>query len=121
MAALVCAETLRQEGFTGRIIMATSEKHVPYDKSKLTKVGVRQGQDCAWAPCVTWGTLRARDNGESKAGVMRHPKGIGVLFPGKYLFPHRSLSSELTQAVVLSPFIEFSSLKFDGFSEVATR
>ncbi|NXC26680.1 AIFM3 factor, partial [Campylorhamphus procurvoides] len=37
VAALVCAETLRQEGFTGRIIMATSEKHVPYDKSKLSK------------------------------------------------------------------------------------
>ncbi|KFP76496.1 Apoptosis-inducing factor 3, partial [Acanthisitta chloris] len=37
VAALVCAETLRQEGFTGRIIMATNEKHVPYDKSKLSK------------------------------------------------------------------------------------
>uniref|UniRef100_A0A663E6D8 Rieske domain-containing protein n=1 Tax=Aquila chrysaetos chrysaetos TaxID=223781 RepID=A0A663E6D8_AQUCH len=38
VAALVCAETLRQEGFTGRIIMVTKEKHVPYDKSKLSKV-----------------------------------------------------------------------------------
>ncbi|NXA79545.1 AIFM3 factor, partial [Thryothorus ludovicianus] len=37
VAALVCAETLRQEGFTGRIIMATNEKHVPYDKPKLSK------------------------------------------------------------------------------------
>ncbi|KAM6296475.1 apoptosis-inducing factor 3-like [Aegotheles albertisi] len=37
VAALVCAETLRQEGFTGRIIMATKEKHGPYDKSKLSK------------------------------------------------------------------------------------
>ncbi|NWV46499.1 AIFM3 factor, partial [Daphoenositta chrysoptera] len=37
VAALVCAETLRQEGFAGRIIMATNEKHVPYDKSKLSK------------------------------------------------------------------------------------
>ncbi|NWU71402.1 AIFM3 factor, partial [Pterocles burchelli] len=37
VAALVCAETLRQEGFTGRIIIATKEKHVPYDKSKLSK------------------------------------------------------------------------------------
>ncbi|XP_068271964.1 apoptosis-inducing factor 3-like [Nyctibius grandis] len=37
VAALVCAETLRQEGFTGRIIMATKEKHLPYDKSKLSK------------------------------------------------------------------------------------
>ncbi|NXM16608.1 AIFM3 factor, partial [Ploceus nigricollis] len=37
VAALVCAETLRQEGFTGRIIMATKEKHLPYDKPKLSK------------------------------------------------------------------------------------
>ncbi|XP_029140402.1 apoptosis-inducing factor 3-like [Protobothrops mucrosquamatus] len=37
-AALTCAETLRQEGFTGRIIMATWEKHLPYDKTKLTEV-----------------------------------------------------------------------------------
>ncbi|KFO94797.1 Apoptosis-inducing factor 3, partial [Buceros rhinoceros silvestris] len=37
VAAMVCAETLRQEGFTGRIIMATKEKHVPYDKVKLSK------------------------------------------------------------------------------------
>ncbi|NWX93713.1 AIFM3 factor, partial [Nothoprocta pentlandii] len=37
VAALVCAETLRQEGFTGRIVMATREKHLPYDKSKLSK------------------------------------------------------------------------------------
>ncbi|KAM8797197.1 apoptosis-inducing factor 3-like [Eudromia elegans] len=37
VAALVCAETLRQEGFTGRIIMATREKHLPYDRSKLSK------------------------------------------------------------------------------------
>ncbi|XP_068010721.1 apoptosis-inducing factor 3-like isoform X2 [Melanerpes formicivorus] len=37
VAALVCAETLRQEGFTGRIIMATKESHVPYDKTKLSK------------------------------------------------------------------------------------
>ncbi|NWV00777.1 AIFM3 factor, partial [Upupa epops] len=37
VAAMVCAETLRQEGFTGRIIIATKEKHVPYDKTKLSK------------------------------------------------------------------------------------
>ncbi|XP_075760593.1 apoptosis-inducing factor 3-like isoform X2 [Pelodiscus sinensis] len=36
-AALVCAETLRQEGFTGRIIMATKETHLPYDRTQLSK------------------------------------------------------------------------------------
>ncbi|XP_036454353.1 apoptosis-inducing factor 3 isoform X2 [Colossoma macropomum] len=36
-AALVCAETLRQEGFTDRIVMCTMEKHLPYDRPKLSK------------------------------------------------------------------------------------
>lgn len=37
-AALVCAETLRQEDFTGRIVMVTKEKHLPYDRTKLSKM-----------------------------------------------------------------------------------
>uniref|UniRef100_U3IU79 Rieske domain-containing protein n=1 Tax=Anas platyrhynchos platyrhynchos TaxID=8840 RepID=U3IU79_ANAPP len=45
VAALVCAETLRQEGFTGRIIMATKEKHAPYDKSKLIKEMTMKAED----------------------------------------------------------------------------
>ncbi|XP_069802371.1 apoptosis-inducing factor 3-like isoform X1 [Dendropsophus ebraccatus] len=36
-AALVCAETLRQEGYTGRIVMVTKEKDFPYDRTKLSK------------------------------------------------------------------------------------
>ncbi|KAJ8263684.1 hypothetical protein COCON_G00161410 [Conger conger] len=36
-AGLVCAETLRQEGFTDRIVMCTMEKHPPYDRPKLSK------------------------------------------------------------------------------------
>ncbi|KAM4706696.1 apoptosis-inducing factor 3 [Discoglossus pictus] len=36
-AGLVCAETLRQEGFSDRIVMCTTEKYLPYDRSKLSK------------------------------------------------------------------------------------
>lgn len=36
-AASVCVETLRQEGFTGRIVMVTKEKHIPYDRPMLSK------------------------------------------------------------------------------------
>lgn len=36
-SATVCAETLRQEGFQGRIVMATKENHLPYDRPKLSK------------------------------------------------------------------------------------
>ncbi|XP_034538976.1 apoptosis-inducing factor 3 [Notolabrus celidotus] len=37
-ASLICAETLRQEKFGGRIIMATRDELLPYDKTRLSKV-----------------------------------------------------------------------------------
>uniref|UniRef100_A0A3Q4G4P9 Apoptosis inducing factor mitochondria associated 5 n=1 Tax=Neolamprologus brichardi TaxID=32507 RepID=A0A3Q4G4P9_NEOBR len=37
-ASLICAETLRQENFGGRIIMVTREDLLPYDKTRLSKV-----------------------------------------------------------------------------------
>ncbi|XP_053130878.1 apoptosis-inducing factor 3-like [Hemicordylus capensis] len=36
-AALTCAETLRQQGFTGRVLMVTRENALPYDRTKLSK------------------------------------------------------------------------------------
>ncbi|XP_067650688.1 apoptosis-inducing factor 3-like isoform X2 [Haliotis asinina] len=36
-ATVECAETLRQEGFTGKVIIITREKHLPYDRPKLSK------------------------------------------------------------------------------------
>ncbi|XP_041457152.1 apoptosis-inducing factor 3-like isoform X2 [Lytechinus variegatus] len=36
-ASITCAETLRQEGFKGQVIIATKEKHLPYDRPKLSK------------------------------------------------------------------------------------
>ncbi|XP_004518442.1 apoptosis-inducing factor 3 isoform X4 [Ceratitis capitata] len=37
-AAAVCVETLRQEGFSGRIVMLCREPCLPYDRIKLSKV-----------------------------------------------------------------------------------
>uniref|UniRef100_A0A3B3XBJ7 Rieske domain-containing protein n=1 Tax=Poecilia mexicana TaxID=48701 RepID=A0A3B3XBJ7_9TELE len=37
-ASLICAETLRQENYGGRIIMASRDDLLPYDKTRLSKV-----------------------------------------------------------------------------------
>ncbi|XP_035242345.1 apoptosis inducing factor mitochondria associated 4 [Anguilla anguilla] len=37
-ASLLCAETLRQENYGGRIVMVTREDLPPYDRTKLSKV-----------------------------------------------------------------------------------
>ncbi|MEQ2289215.1 hypothetical protein AMECASPLE_030645, partial [Ameca splendens] len=37
-ASLMCAETLRQENFGGRIIMVSRDDLLPYDKTRLSKV-----------------------------------------------------------------------------------
>lgn len=36
-AGLSCAETLRQSGFTGEIVVLTAEDMVTYDRTQLTK------------------------------------------------------------------------------------
>eukprot|EP00761_Pharyngomonas_kirbyi_P012442 gb/GECH01012469.1/.p1 GENE.gb/GECH01012469.1/~~gb/GECH01012469.1/.p1 ORF type:complete len:549 (+),score=172.98 gb/GECH01012469.1/:1-1647(+) len=36
-AGASCAETLRREGFTGRVVIATAEPYLPYDRVKLSK------------------------------------------------------------------------------------
>lgn len=40
-ASVACAETLRQEGFKGHIVLASRESVLPYDRPKLSKV-------CGW-------------------------------------------------------------------------
>lgn len=37
-AGATCAESLRQEGFTGRIVIVCKEDVVPYDRIKVSKI-----------------------------------------------------------------------------------
>jgi NADPH-dependent 2,4-dienoyl-CoA reductase/sulfur reductase-like enzyme/nitrite reductase/ring-hydroxylating ferredoxin subunit len=41
-AGLTAAETLRQEGFRGRIVLMTREPHPPYDRTVLSKTYIRR-------------------------------------------------------------------------------
>ncbi|XP_062521188.1 apoptosis-inducing factor 3-like [Corticium candelabrum] len=44
-ASVSCAETLRQQGFKGRIIIASKETDFPYDRPKLTKAMSATGKE----------------------------------------------------------------------------
>ncbi|XP_072013817.1 apoptosis-inducing factor 3-like [Amphiura filiformis] len=46
-AAALCAETLRQEGFKGCVILATKEVNLPYDRTKLSKALESTGESLA--------------------------------------------------------------------------
>ncbi|KAL1787394.1 apoptosis-inducing factor 3 isoform X1 [Sigmodon hispidus] len=49
-AGLVCAETLRQEGFSDRIVLCTLDRHLPYDRAKLSKSLDAQPEQLALRP-----------------------------------------------------------------------
>ncbi|KAL0115388.1 hypothetical protein PUN28_010724 [Cardiocondyla obscurior] len=60
-----CAESLRQEGFTGRIVMVCRENVVPYDRIKVSKVLDFDVHKAALRPLLFYD-----DNGiETKLGV----------------------------------------------------
>lgn len=67
---------------------------------------------------MAWATLRARSDGVSKAGVLRHPKGTRGVIPRKTSSSSQKVFDQSQHKLMfLSPFIEFFPLKFDGFSE----
>ena len=47
-SSVMCAETLREEGFTGKVTIATQEKYLPYDRPKLSKVGIYVHNCLVW-------------------------------------------------------------------------
>ena len=49
-AGLIACETLRQEGYTGKILLATSEKYLPYDRPLLSKGMNKKPQDIQLRP-----------------------------------------------------------------------
>lgn len=53
-AALVCAETLRQNGYEGRLIMVTKDSLPPFDKPKLSKVWDEWSKLTCTSICVFW-------------------------------------------------------------------
>lgn len=46
-AGQACADTLRQEGFTGRLVVLCKELDLPYDRPKLSKALTSTGKDIA--------------------------------------------------------------------------
>ena len=52
-AGLAAAQTLREDGFTGRVVLISKETELPYDRTKFSKNMAMQASEvwCAMAPC----------------------------------------------------------------------
>ncbi|HKY45857.1 MAG TPA: FAD-dependent oxidoreductase [Pyrinomonadaceae bacterium] len=49
-AAYAAAQTLREDGYTGRLVMITREKHLPYDRPNLSKDYLQGNAEPGWLP-----------------------------------------------------------------------
>lgn len=54
-AGYTAAQTLREDGFTGRIVLITREDHLPYDRPNLSKEYLQGNAEPSWLP------LRSKD------------------------------------------------------------
>ena len=54
-AGYTAAQTLREDGFTGRIVLISREDHLPYDRPNLSKEYLQGNAEPSWLP------LRSRD------------------------------------------------------------
>jgi apoptosis-inducing factor 3 len=49
-AGYAAAQTLREEGFAGRLVLITREKHLPYDRPNLSKDYLQGNAEPGWLP-----------------------------------------------------------------------
>jgi NADPH-dependent 2,4-dienoyl-CoA reductase/sulfur reductase-like enzyme/nitrite reductase/ring-hydroxylating ferredoxin subunit len=49
-AGYTAAQTLREDGFTGRLLMITREDHLPYDRPNLSKEYLQGNAEPSWLP-----------------------------------------------------------------------
>ena len=49
-AGYSAAQTLREDGFTGRLLLITRENHLPYDRPNLSKEYLQGNAEPAWLP-----------------------------------------------------------------------
>lgn len=49
-AGYAAAQTLREDGFTGRLVLITRENHLPYDRPNLSKEYLQGTAEPAWLP-----------------------------------------------------------------------
>jgi len=81
-AGLAAAETLRHEGFEGRLIMITRESQVPYDRPNLSKGFITGTIPEEWMPLRTWEFFKAHDIElwTGKEVIRIDALGLGIYF-----------------------------------------
>ena len=49
-AGYTAAQTIREDGFTGRLVLITRENHLPYDRPNLSKEYLQRNAEPGWLP-----------------------------------------------------------------------
>ena len=57
VAGYTAAQTIREDGFTGRLVLITRENHLPYDRPNLSKEYLKGNAEPGWLPLAFRGLL----------------------------------------------------------------
>lgn len=112
-AGATCAETLRQEGFTGRIIMLCKENSLPYDRVKVSKTMDLNVENILLRPQMFYDEYKIETRLDVEATALDTERKIVKLSKGDEInYKHLFISTGSRPRVPATPGIYFKNIFF---------